>query len=101
MKNSNRLTPLSFSQQVQHESQNNDISLLSALVKVCDEHQIQYTEVCRFMVDGAFVNLITSQLKDKIAAEGFNSGMLRTKSRPTSCVETLFGEDVGDNDDDE
>lgn len=84
------LTALTFSQQVQTLAQEMEDTLLSTLVVVCDRHSVPYEDVCRFVVDGQRVNLITPQLKDKLQAECEFRGLLRSTKRP-AALDVLFG----------
>lgn len=96
--NQNNITPLSFSQYVQHTQMQEETTILAALVIACDEFLIPHDEVTKFVIDGVVVNLITDQLKEKLEAECIEAGTVKSSHRAHSCVDALYGDDEnGDN----
>lgn len=89
----NQITPLSFSQHVQHIQMQEETTLLGALVAACDEFHVPYEDVGCFLINGVSVNLITGQLKDKLEAECVDAGLVKSSHHAHSCVDSLYGVD--------
>lgn len=72
-----RLTALTFSHQVEHYANEHECRLLEAMVAICDRHSVPYEDVCRHVVDGARVNLISAPLKQRLEAQCLEDGLLQ------------------------